>query len=524
MSPSEGNQTSISQLPTYFCCRKKMITKFISSSVLSLVCISLAVNCGPDLFVEDNSADSKLQNVEQKLSPEMQERINRYKEFDFNEDEAKAIIAVAVVQGILIAALSHKVLKNKSAVKALDALQGTMLDAELPSQYLKHRGKVVGYVFGNDSSNLMRKNLLDFGLENTPFRKKLTKFEGIYFPENIDQKIINKVRARAASRGYFTKETADPRVFKLEKIDKNQRYLLIVPNSGFSNRMKVLMNGKALAKKTNRKLVIAWDLKPGDVPARYTDIFDDPDVVVLNKLAGEKFGYSYKWWNKFEYSPLGHGIKEAKFEESLLGDKKMVKLMSNDWYFGNDVLSKENIKGEMIEYLKTKKFSKSVREKIDKFAEENFTDYTVGIHFRGFGKEVGDDIPQFAHLKRYTPEQAAAELFIPQMRKVWDEAKSEGKNIRFFIATDKVEIRQLLVNEFGEKNVVYVKDMAVGRETPEDFLRSLEDIGLLEKTKKIYGTNGSTFSDLPAYVTESGKKYNVGLNAYSGGQEANMPL
>ncbi len=110
---------------------------------------------------------------------------------------------------------------------------------------------------------------------------------------------------------------------------------------------------------------------------------------------------------------------------------------------------------------------------------KSFNNNTIGLHIRR-----NDNLLSIKH--------SPLENFIEKM----NLEIGKNKNTRFFLATDSVEIENLIKRKFNDKLIIYKKILS--RNSEKGIQDALVDMYLLANTKKIYGSYHSSFSNVAA--------------------------
>ena len=112
---------------------------------------------------------------------------------------------------------------------------------------------------------------------------------------------------------------------------------------------------------------------------------------------------------------------------------------------------------------------------------ENF-DNTIGIHIRRSDHKEAT-------------KRSKTTFFIDKM----NEYISNDINVRFFLATDDMETKNKLINEFGSR--VITNNITNYNRNQKDAIQSaLIDLYCLSKTKQVLGSYHSTFSQMAATI------------------------
>lgn len=110
-----------------------------------------------------------------------------------------------------------------------------------------------------------------------------------------------------------------------------------------------------------------------------------------------------------------------------------------------------------------------------------FDDQTIGIHIRQTDNFISID-------------NSPVELFVDKIK----EEIKRNINVTFFLATDNPILEDKLIKLFGSKIMVYKKEL--NRNSQQGITDAVVDMFCLSKTKYIYGSYWSSFSDIASVI------------------------
>lgn len=122
----------------------------------------------------------------------------------------------------------------------------------------------------------------------------------------------------------------------------------------------------------------------------------------------------------------------------------------------------------------------SVRKEIE-LRCSRFTGYTIGLHIRRT-----DNVTSI--------RQSPLELFYALI----DEEKAQHPDLCIYLATDSEEVKENLRDRYGERLIV--TDSVADRGSVQGIRGAIADMYTLSRTSKIYGSSGSSFSELAAQL------------------------
>jgi len=247
---------------------------------------------------------------------------------------------------------------------------------------------------------------------------------------------------------------------------------------GLSNRMICLINSMKISDVTGRELLLFWS-KDKSCNCNFKDLFENNIREVSKEELKEVIvSKDYEIYHK--------DLKNLKNKKGciLIDNAKFIAFLREEVRFRTKEIPEE-LREEFIIHLKKIK----IKEEFLKIAEEfskRFSENTIGIHIR-----KGD----YKTLKGGVAKVSNDELYIEIMNK---ELK-ENPDTNFFLSTEEEETEKKFKDIFKDKIITYPKktkergDEGAVKEALIEFL-------LLSKTKKIYGTFESTFSQLASIL------------------------
>jgi len=265
----------------------------------------------------------------------------------------------------------------------------------------------------------------------------------------------------------------------------NEKYIVCINKAGIGNRLRGFISAMRLSKLLNRKLLLYWennkylgcdfndlfennfyevnenalkDIKKGNAKI-YRDIlepgFEDYDYVILD---------TWKWI----FLP---GEVEEGFNKTYASKKGA----NIDFEFERiPIKLRLSILTELIEL----RISKRVLDKIKEFEKQyNLKEYN-GMHIRR-----GDN--------RFTIDGREKISSDEKFIKIIEDNPTE----KFFISSDSIEVAKKIKEKFGERIIYYpIEDKK--RNKKESIQEALSAIILLSKTKHLYGSFLSTFTEM----------------------------
>lgn len=260
--------------------------------------------------------------------------------------------------------------------------------------------------------------------------------------------------------------------------------------NGLANRLRTICSFYCFSKKLSANLKICWQAGPGWSEESFYDLFDLP---ILNFVSYEEYqDASSKFENLDEIVTKNESAKNYNYKWKT---KEIIDLIleKSFCYKGDSCLSyffPQYFKDD-FSFLKLLIPSKNILQKINNISKE-FDENTIGVHIRR-----GDAITcQFK--ENYL--SSSTDSFEKRM----NQELIKNKKAKFFLATDCPETERFFKSKFPiitNKEKKFVKSNYF---SPKDNQKdAVIDMFLLSKTKKIIGTNWSSFSDMSAEINQT---------------------
>lgn len=263
-----------------------------------------------------------------------------------------------------------------------------------------------------------------------------------------------------------------------------ERKIVLVPNGGLANRMRAVNSMIEFTETEKIKLHIIW-ISNRELNAPFAALFKPlPHTHATLAEGGAAASLLYNSPRKsnlylsaaatrllFDRRLFWRDVKTAKETgelETLLKQPGTTFIESN-YDFGNydDKLAANFKPADEIE------------AEVTRFAAQNYAPRTVGIHIRRT-----DNIHSIA--------RSPLSFFIDAIQKELDE----NPETKFYVASDDAAEKETLRKKFG--NRIITRDIECRRNKKEGIIRAAEDLYLLSRTAKIYGSYYSSFSEMAA--------------------------
>ena len=265
---------------------------------------------------------------------------------------------------------------------------------------------------------------------------------------------------------------------------RHMKHLTLVPIGGLANRLFAISSAIAFCKANGYYLKIYW-FKDWGMGANFHDLFQKIELPNVELIDAKWYHYVYDrprkrnlwlpWiWQRFAF---GNRIYEKETSKLAHGKAEIDKLLKNssnylvEWYTFYEG-------GKLSSWINP---ISQIQNKVKEFTTL-YSSYTVGIHIR-----------RSDHIESIN--NSPTQLFIDKMK----EEINIHPEVRFFVASDSIEVKSELKNVFQNRIVTFAKEVTRG--TKNGIFEAVVELLLLSETIKIYGSFNSTFSELAANFT-----------------------
>lgn len=250
-----------------------------------------------------------------------------------------------------------------------------------------------------------------------------------------------------------------------------------IPYAGLCNRMRSIASAIKLGEDIGCSVIVHWN-NTSDCRCNFSDLFKPINVpsaiVVDNNRLLYKIPSKYNFWiprllqylkfsciiYNFNKNTDGNLIPRLKGSRVLLVSCHS---MYNHFYLNRIFVPQDSIMNQ-IDILTT-----------------NFSANTYGLHLRGTDHSISKN---FSTIDKFE-------------RKI-DALIQEDASVKFYLATDEELKKEYLINKYG--NRILYKNSILKRNSPEGMKDALIDMFCLSKTKKIFGSKGSSYSEIAAEI------------------------
>lgn len=402
------------------------------------------------------------------------------------------------------------VTKISKLVKNTENYQGLYIKDEIPNNIELKNKKLFVYSENKENYKILEERL---GIDNILYHDKidnifykianaiiLSKCNSINKSDDIFSNFINyfrkdKISNRKLSQNVVLKPS---KTYKLSK-----KSFIINPQHGFGNRMRAIASAYSIAKETNRKLIINW------IPDCHCDCNFDDIIINIKELEIEVVNKTVKFDNIDAYNYME--IEEGTYKNEYINTNstKIIYVKSNC------ILNNEYSWTNFHDFFKKIKYVPQINKLIDSIQIDNY----IGMHIR---MDAGKEYQNLEADKgtNWTKEEkklmykwrtiSHIDNFINQINFVLHKNPEQ----KFYIATDRKENYEKLINIYGKDKIKFLKRNNFDRSL-EQLYYTVADIVLLSRCKQFYGSYWSSFSELVTYYQNKNiRKNNIFSNDF----------
>lgn len=259
-------------------------------------------------------------------------------------------------------------------------------------------------------------------------------------------------------------------------------HLLLVPSGGLANRIRAMVSAYHLCRAVEARLTVVW-FQGWGMHAAFGDIFEPigDDLLTVREARWSDYVVNDRprrrnlwlpWLPQQLYYKRGvihelqvAGLRDSgfDFEDWLRGHRRYMSCYDE---FGDYPLSL---------YQRLFRPNHAVCELADRYQARFRGEYTIGMHIRRT-----DNIDSI--------RQSPLELFV----EAGQREQTAHPDLTIFLATDSEEVKQQMRQVFG--NRIVTSDQEASRDSVAGIREGLADMWTLSRTRRIYGSAGSSFS------------------------------
>ncbi|MGD2035593.1 MAG: hypothetical protein PVF73_11085 [Bacteroidales bacterium] len=253
---------------------------------------------------------------------------------------------------------------------------------------------------------------------------------------------------------------------------------------GLGNRIRSIDSLLAITAQHKREITVIWE-RTYILNCKFSDLFILPDFVHMIEKASSNSPLGMKVINGYRKIMRMLGVRIPSGYDKYIFEDDLKKLKTGDYDF-TDFLNYDSlfIETQHRFYSNGNDFAlfrpvSGIENRVKKISEK-FTKNTVGLHIRRTDNKL-------------SIENSPLELFISAMN---DELEANSGTV-FFLATDSSDVEKELNDLFPGK-IITQQNKELSRNSEQGIQDALVDMLCLSRTKKIYGSFWSSFSEIAA--------------------------
>lgn len=264
--------------------------------------------------------------------------------------------------------------------------------------------------------------------------------------------------------------------------------ITFIPVGGLANRMRAIASAFDLAIKTESSLNVVW-IKDWALNSPFHELFQpiNEDVITLRDASVFDKLMLDRPRRKNLYLP--HIYQKLYFQSSLY-ERSITPLCREEFDFVNWAKGDKELYFASYTNFMNYDFSVISRlfvpvEDVEKMIESytsRFSEETIGLHIRRT-----DNLDSI--------KQSPIELFF---NKIDSEIENNDK-VNFFLATDSEEVKVQMNERYGDR--VLFSEQVADRDSIEGIKGGVAEMFILSRTKKIYGSFLSSYSDMASQIS-----------------------
>lgn len=263
--------------------------------------------------------------------------------------------------------------------------------------------------------------------------------------------------------------------------------ITFVPVGGLANRMRAVASAVTLAAKTDSKLSIIW-FQDWALNAPFNQLFKPIDRTVACLRDASRLDYALldRPRSKNLHFPL---LYQKLSFRSCLYERSITPLCNANFDF--EAWAKQGQCVYMASYTAFQQYDDAWINRlfvpVDEITGEverrccNFAEEMIGVHIRRTDNAA-------------SIQQSPIELFYQKL----DQDIKGNDQVGIYLATDSEEVKKAMKERYG--NRLFSSDKQADRGSLEGIRDGVTDMYTLARTRKIYGSFQSSFSDMAAQI------------------------
>lgn len=263
--------------------------------------------------------------------------------------------------------------------------------------------------------------------------------------------------------------------------------ITFVPVGGLANRMRAVASAVTLAGRTASELQIVW-FEDWALNAPFFRLFNPVEEAVCRLRDASRLDYALLDRPRSRNLHFPRVYQTLRFH-SCLYERSITPLCKKNFDFeawarqGGDVYMASYTAFQKYDYawisrlfVPVDEIAKEVEGRCLEFPEE-----VIGVHIRRT-----DNLASI--------QQSPIELFYQKL----DKDISENNRVGIYVATDSEEVKRAMKKRYG--NRIHSSDKQASRSSLEGIRDGIADMYTLARTRKIYGSFQSSFSEMASQI------------------------
>lgn len=263
--------------------------------------------------------------------------------------------------------------------------------------------------------------------------------------------------------------------------------ITFVPVGGLANRMRAMASAVTLAGKTGNELSVVW-FEDWALNAPFFRLFNPVEEAVCRLRDASRLDYALLDRPRSRNLHFPRVYQTLRFR-SCLYERSITPLCKKNFDFG--AWARQGGDVYMASYTAFQKYDYAWISRlfvpVDEIAKEvesrclEFPEEVIGVHIRRT-----DNLASI--------QQSPIELFYQKL----DKDISENNRVGIYLATDSEEVKRGMKERYG--NRIHSSDKQASRSSLEGIRDGIADMYTLARTRKIYGSFQSSFSEMASQI------------------------
>lgn len=263
--------------------------------------------------------------------------------------------------------------------------------------------------------------------------------------------------------------------------------LLLVPSGGLANCMRAIVSAYHLCQTVDSRLQVVW-FQGWGMHAAYSDIFEPLTKEHIAVREATAWDYLVNDRPRRHNLWLPHLPQQLYYRGGVIGELQIASLQQQGFDFAQWLRGHHRYMSCHFEVVTPPRLlyrdfftpSEPVRTMIAAY-QQQFGTYTIGMHIRRT-----DNIDSI--------NKSPIELFVEAGR----EELAAHPDAKIFLATDSEDVKKEMRQHFGEHIITSTAEAT--RDSVAGIRAGLAEMYALSLTHKIYGSAGSSFSEMASWI------------------------